>query len=171
MAKGGNYTWAAISSKTAADMYGLTILAKSIQDSEHNQTRFLVLQHYLGDHHAKFPRQPVPGFLSDSPSRGAVNTEWKSLVGFTVDHNTPGALADALTVFSAFKLNLLGIYSRPRQDRLWQYFFFLEFAGRRDTEGGSVFDALQNLKTHTANYRFYGSWRGQSTVRLDVGSD
>jgi prephenate dehydratase len=39
----GDPTKAAISSSLAADIYGLKIFRKNIEDAEHNTTRFLVM--------------------------------------------------------------------------------------------------------------------------------
>src|SRR5262249_56331627 len=43
IAEAGDKTRAAIASRLAAEIYGLTILAEDIEDESHNTTRFIVL--------------------------------------------------------------------------------------------------------------------------------
>jgi prephenate dehydratase len=132
---------AAIASSLAADIHDLDILARGIEDREDNTTRFFILRKGI-DRKAKETHNPS-----------------KSLISFTVDHRSPGALADVLECFRRAKLNLTSINSRPTKVVPFQYIFFVEFEGSRlrDTDG-RVEKALSELKEHTQSWRWLGSW-------------
>ena len=148
-------TAAAISSKIAADVHGLDVLARGIEDREDNTTRFFILRKLANESVAK------QSCLVDTTDGGECR-DWKSLVSFTIDHKCPGALADALMVFKTFGLNLTSINSRPSRIRPWHYIFFVEFQGRRERDGqGSVNQALEKLSETTEDWRWLGSWENR----------
>jgi len=132
---------AAIASKLAAEIHNLDILADGIEDREDNTTRFLILRKGIDE----------AGNESNGPT--------KSLISFTVCHNSPGALADVLECFRHYKLNLTSINSRPTRVVRFQYIFFAEFEGSRlhDPEG-RVEGALKSLEKYTQSWRWLGSW-------------
>ena len=143
-------TTAAISSKIAAEVHGLDVLAKGIEDREDNTTRFFILQKAV---------DAANGSCVTAPTDDENGQGWKSLVLFTIDHKSAGALADALMVFKTFGLNLTSINSRPSRIRPWHYIFFVEFQGRRELNGkGTVNQALEKLKETTEDWRWLGSW-------------
>lgn len=132
---------AAIASSLAADIQGLDILARGIEDREDNTTRFFIIRKGI-DEKAKETCNPT-----------------KSLISFTVDHRSPGALADVLECFRKAKLNLTSINSRPTKVVPFQYIFFVEFEGSRLKDpDGRVEDALSGLKEHTQSWRWLGSF-------------
>lgn len=150
---------AAISSKVAAHVHGLGILAKGIEDRDDNTTRFFVLC------------QGPEGLRS--PENELTKTDrnedpWKTLVAFTINHQSPGALADALMVFKTYDLNLTSINSRPSRISPWHYIFFVEIEGKREPSGvGKVNEALERLKATTEGCRWHGSWRNR--MNLPIG--
>ncbi|KAI1500477.1 Prephenate dehydratase-domain-containing protein [Biscogniauxia marginata] len=117
---------AAISSAAAAELLGLDVLARDVEDRADNTTRFFVLRKGT---EVGIPPSP-PGEKRDEDDDGSDNTttdpdpdsdsddailaRTKSLVSFTVPHRSPGALADVLGCFRAAGLNLTSIGSRPR---------------------------------------------------------
>lgn len=132
---------AAIASSLAAEIHGLDVLARRIEDREDNTTRFFILRKGI-DEKLKETRNPT-----------------KSLVSFTVNHRSPGALADVLECFRKAGLNLTSINSRPTKLVPFQYIFFVEFEGSRLRDpDGRVERALGGLKEHTQSWRWLGSW-------------
>lgn len=134
-------TSAAIASGLAADIHGLDFLAKGIEDRADNTTRFFILRKGR-DASATDPSVPS-----------------KSMVSFTVDHRTPGALAAVLDCFNKYQVNLTSINSRPTAVVPFQYIFFVEFEGSYLSEPeGRVAGALGNLDKYTQSWRWLGSW-------------
>ena len=146
---------AAISSKIAAEVHGLDVLASGIEDREDNTTRFFILRKPADESAAQ--QCCVTERAGSDKDR-----DWKSLVLFTIDHKSPGALADALTVFKTFGLNLTSINSRPSRIRPWHYIFFVEFHVRAESDGrGSVNQALEKLSETSEEWRWLGSWENR----------
>lgn len=150
---------AAISSGIAAEVYGAEVLAEGIESRGDNETRFFVIR-------KGGPGAGADGEEQDDGGDGgdALDTH-KSLVTFTVDHDDPGALAQSLSVFSRFGLNLTSINTRPSGVEKWNYVFFVEVKGRRrrvkggdDQDGGKVNGALKALSGVCREWRFLGSW-------------
>ena len=94
----------AVASMLAADLYGLEILAESIETYKQNFTRFIVFDDAL------------------EVDRSQVN---KSSMCFTLPH-TPGSLAYVLTILSFYGMNLTRIQSLPIPGQEWQYFFYVD---------------------------------------------
>ena len=141
---------AAISSKVAAGVHGLDVLAQGIEDRDDNTTRFFFIRN------GTRPEDPTKQL---SWQRETDAQAWKTLVAFTINHNSAGALADALMVFKTYVLNLTSINSRPSRINPWHYIFFIEFGGRKEEDGkGNVAEALKHLATVTEGCRWHGSW-------------
>jgi prephenate dehydratase len=134
-------TSAAIASSLAAKIHSLDVLAKGIEDRPDNTTRFLIIRRGV-DESAK---------SNDAKS--------KSLISFTIDHRSPGSLAQVLDSFREYGLNLTSINSRPTKVVPFQYIFFVEFEGSRlfDPEG-RVKGALEKVEKHVQSWRWLGSW-------------
>ena len=94
----------AVASTLAAELYGLDILAESIETYKQNFTRFLILDDEL------------------KVNKAAIN---KASMCFTLAH-TPGSLAHVLTILSFYGMNLTRIQSLPIPGQEWQYFFYVD---------------------------------------------
>ena len=94
----------AVASLLAADLYGLEVLAESIETYKQNFTRFLVFDE---------------AFEVD---KERIN---KASMCFTLPH-TPGSLAHVLTILSFYGMNLTRIQSLPIPGQEWQYFFYVD---------------------------------------------
>ena len=141
-------TWAAIANELAADMYGIDLLGRNIEDRDDNTTRFLIIG----------TDKEVPDDWSLRKQTLAA-TGTKSFVSFTVPHTSPGALADVLGCFREFNLNLTSINSRPSLLMPFQYIFFVEFEGHRyDDPDGRVKGALDKIERVAQSLRWLGSW-------------
>lgn len=156
---------AAISSAMAADLTGLHVLARDIEDREDNTTRFFVLRRGLTSEGSC-----IPGIIETRKSRGgdekgnegkglSLLSRTKSLVSFTVPHRSPGALADVLECFRRGGLNLTSINSRPSLNEPFQYVFFVEFEGHKFQDpDGRVKGVLESVGKVAQSWRWLGSW-------------
>jgi len=154
---------AALSSEIAAELFGLDVLAKEINDKKGNSTRFFVIRRKDDD---GMPSTTTPATTTPPPSVSSNANNWKSLVTFTIEHSNPGALANCLTVFSSHGINLTSINTRPSGVRNWHYVFFVEFKGRKTEENGEdgdadVDQALRELDKVCRGWRWLGSWENR----------
>ncbi|KAI7525853.1 PDT-domain-containing protein [Hortaea werneckii] len=160
-------TSAAISSRIAAELNGLDVLAQGIEDNEGNSTRFFVVRRQQSQASDGAVR-PVNSITAEDRQetttaedhQGEKTAEFKTLVSFTVDHGEPGALADCLEIFKKYGLNLTSINTWPSGEAAWHYIFFVEFMGRKlaGEQGGAVNEALQELDRVAKSWRWLGSW-------------
>lgn len=95
----------AISSKLAADKYGLNILAESIETNKMNYTRFLI----LSENGQNVPAEKVN----------------KASIHFTVTHEF-GSLSKILSILSFYEINMAKIQSMPIPGKDWEYMFFVD---------------------------------------------
>jgi chorismate mutase/prephenate dehydratase len=126
---------AAIAGQTAAEIYGLKVLAAEIEDRSDNTTRFLVLGRKLF-----------------TPS-GEDRTTLLVSVGHT---NAPGALQRLLEPLARYRISMTRIESRPSHRRKWDYVFFIDFEGHADEP--HVAKALAELKRRSSLFRILGSY-------------
>ena len=127
----GDLSYAAIASEEAARSFGLIVLAKNIQTSSANTTRFLILS-----------RTETP-----------LATPSKATVVFTVK-NEVGALVRVLASFAESGLNMSRIESRPMPETPFQYFFSADFEGSMDAEHLSR--AMEAARPYTCELRLLG---------------
>jgi len=124
---------AAIASTRAAEIYGMQIITKEIEDNPNNFTRFFIL--------AK----------QDSPPSGNDKTS----IVFSVKHR-PGALYEFLKELTARHINLTKIESRPTRQKPWEYNFYLDFEGHRQDKAAQ--EALDNLERTSLFVKVLGSY-------------
>jgi prephenate dehydratase len=127
---------AAIASARAAEIYGGTILASSVEDHQQNFTRFLLL--------AASDVQPV------EPAR-----RWKTSLMLRLP-DKPGALFRALSAFAMFDIDLSKIESRPIEGRPWEYAFYVDVIGRRSE--APMERAISNLEEMADELHVLGSY-------------
>lgn len=124
---------AAIASARAADIYGMKIIAREIEDNTSNFTRFFILAEH------------------DSPLTGGDKTS----IVFSVPHK-PGSLYSFLDILAENKVNLTKIESRPTRRKAWEYNFYLDFEGHRDDTG--VKQVLGKLEEKAIFIKVLGSY-------------
>ena len=128
---------ACVASLKAAEIYGLTVLAKGIQDNDRNITRFIV----------------VSKLMETGPEADKISLYLK------VSHQ-PGTLYHALEAFSRYHLNLLKIESRPIKNQIWEYGFFIDLAGNVEEE--RVQEALREIWPLCLEWKLLGNYIGQA---------
>jgi chorismate mutase/prephenate dehydratase len=124
---------AAIASARAAEIYGMKILVRSIEDNPNNYTRFFIL----------------------SKQESEPSGDDKTSIVFSVKHK-PGALYDALNELATRKINLTKIESRPTRQKPWEYNFYVDFEGYYKDK--AVQDALRGLENAAIFVKILGSY-------------
>ena len=124
---------AAIASIEAAQVYGLNVIRKGVQDIAHNTTRFLV----IGE--------------NDAAPTGKDRTS----ILFSIKDRV-GALYSMLAPFYQNKINLTKIESRPSKRKAWDYYFFVDFEGHRLDK--NVKRALSRLEDMCKYLKILGSY-------------
>jgi chorismate mutase/prephenate dehydratase len=124
---------AAICPEIAAEIYGLPLIAKKVEDSPYNRTRFLVIGR----------NEPAPSGKD------------KTSIFFSVRHKA-GALLRSMAAFDAHNINLTMIESRPTKQMPWEYVFFIDFQGHIRDE--AVSHALKLLEEQSLFVTILGSY-------------
>jgi prephenate dehydratase len=139
VAEQGDRAAAAVLSPRAAGVFGLSVLAESIQDVPENRTRFLVLARSDGS----VPR----------PARS--QAPFRTTLAFGV-RNEPGTLLRALHVFADRSINLSKLESRPSRDAAWEYVFWADLD--TSSEAPECAAALDELASVATMVRVFGSY-------------
>ena len=124
---------AAIASELAAEIYGLKVLAKSVQDMADNYTRFFIIGKSFSKRTGK-DRTSIMVSIKDKP----------------------GALYRLLQPFDNFHVNLSNIESRPSKKKAWDYLFFVDVEGY--AEDKNVKDALEAVAREAGSVKVLGSY-------------
>lgn len=133
VAEDGDKSQAAIASKRAADVYGLEVIEKGVNQADSNSTRFIIVTN-----------QKV--FLKSAS---------KISICMEIPHET-GALYHLMSHFIYNGLNMTKIESRPIEDRNWEYRFFIDFEG--NLSDSAVKNALRGLREEAKLLRILGNY-------------
>lgn len=126
---------AAIAGDTAAQVYGLQLLAREIEDRSDNTTRFLIIGRKLLE------------------ASGADKT---TLLVSGSSTDAPGALHRLLEPLAKSGISMTRIESRPSRRRKWDYVFFIDIEGHASDP--KVARALKSLKSRASLFRVIGSY-------------
>ncbi|HEY5774589.1 MAG TPA: prephenate dehydratase [Xanthomonadales bacterium] len=136
---------AAISSQSAAEIYGVPVLFARIEDRADNATRFLVIG-----------RQLLTPSGDDKTSLLLAGDEG------------PGALHSLLTPLARHSLNMSRIESRPARAGRWSYVFFIDVDGHAETE--PLKSALAEMQEQASLTRVLGSYPKAISNMLVTGN-
>ena len=134
VAESGDLTQAAISPPLAAETYGLEVLARDVEDEEHNTTRFVVLSREL---------------VEAPPGNGPVVTSFI----FNV-RNLPAALYKALGGFATNGVNMTKLESYMVGGHFTATQFLAEVDGHPEDPG--LKRALEELSFFTTDVKILG---------------
>lgn len=129
---------AAIASLRAAEIYGLDIIKKEINDKNNNHTKFIVIGKGL-------------------ESYKECN---KVTVVFSLDDKA-GTLYNLLRHFAENDINMIKIESRPSKNEPWQYLLYVDFEGNIENEG--VKKAIKLIEEKSEYFKLLGCYEGVST--------
>ncbi len=124
---------AAIASELAASLYDLSVLQRRIEDHPNNFTRFLIIG-----------KRSAPATAAD-----------KTSILFSIKDRV-GALHRMLLPFAERKINLTKIESRPSKKKVWEYVFYVDFAGHANEPRAR--EALAALQEDCIFLKILGSY-------------
>lgn len=124
---------AAIASETAAELYGLTISNRNIEDEPDNTTRFLVI-----------------GKQAALPSGNDLTSLLISV------RNKPGSLYQMLQHIAKHGVSMTRIESRPSRQGVWDYLFYIDVEGHLDEP--HVAAALTDMDNDAIAVKVLGSY-------------
>lgn len=131
----------AISSRLAAEKYGLHVVAESIETNKMNYTRFLILAEN--------------GFIVPEEK---VN---KASVYFSLAHRI-GSLSKILSILSYYDINLAKIQSMPIVGKDWEYLFYVDVEIHDYT---MYHKSLEAIRPFTASLGILGEYeKGLSVI-------
>jgi prephenate dehydratase len=119
----------AIATELAAEIYGLEVLERDMEDHAQNVTRFVVV----------------------GKQKAARTGRDKTSIACFIRENQPGSLLEILQEFASRGINLTKIESRPTKKVLGEYYFFIDIEGHVDDPQvgaaiGSLVGKLRELK-------------------------
>jgi prephenate dehydratase len=134
VAESGDETQAALASRLAADVYGLSILAENVEDEAHNTTRFVILSREA----------------TRAPSRnGPVITSFVFRV-----RNLPAALYKAMGGFATNGVNMTKLESYQLGGQFYATQFYADVEGHPDDP--PLRRALEELEFYSTELRILG---------------
>jgi prephenate dehydratase len=129
--------WAALGAESAAGLYGAALLRQGVEDEPDNVTRFV--------------------WVAPEGTTASGQGLWRTSVVFSeLGEDHPGALVDALQVFSDREINLTRIESRPLRRGLGRYQFFIDIEGAAADD--PLAEAIRALSSKAETVRVLGSW-------------
>ncbi len=124
---------AALSARTCAELYGLGILADSVQDKSNNYTRFICV--------ARTP-EIYPG-----ADRTSI---------MLVTPHKPGALYNVLSRINALGLNLLKLESRPIPEKEFEFMFYFDI--EVSAYAPELIELISELESDSEQFKYLGTY-------------
>lgn len=123
-----------IGPKQMAQFFPLIVIAKDIQDIKQNTTYFCTIQH-----DQVIPDTQLPLYAT---------------IACSTEKDEPGSLMQVLSVFSQYGINLTKILSRPSQNDLGGYIFYIECELQMDVH--QFEEVLTNIQSYTVFFKHLG---------------
>lgn len=133
VSESGRTDAAALSSRFCADLYGLKMLEKAVQDRDNNYTRFICISKKL---------QILPG--AD-----------KTSVMMVIGHK-PGELYKILSKFYMLGINLTKLESRPISERDFEFMFYFDLETSVYSE--KFIHLMSELNERCEEFKYLGSY-------------
>lgn len=143
IAKEGKKENACIANMKTKEVYRLELLKKNINNEEENYTRF---------------------FIISSEDTVIDGSDKISIV--TSANNESGALIGLLQIFYKYGLNMVNLKSRPRVNKPWEYYFYIDFEGNMSSE--KVKMALEEIREKSNYLQILGNYK---LYNLEIYSD
>jgi len=124
---------AAIASNMSAQVYGLNVLSRAVEDMTDNYTRFFI--------------------IARETARKTGRDKTTIMVSIK---DKPGALLQILRPFEKEKINLTNIESRPSRKKVWDYYFFVDFEGHMNDK--KVKKAVVAVEREAGSVKVLGSY-------------
>ena len=133
VAESGRNDIAALSSRSCAELYGLSVLASAVQDAGNNHTRFIC----IGKDLQIFPGADRTSIMLTTPHR-------------------PGSLYRIMARINALGINMTKLESRPLPDRDFEFMFYFDL----DTPVYSpkLVQLMADLESLCETFRYLGSY-------------
>ena len=133
-AEKGDKSVAVLCSAECAEVYGLTVLERGVQDEASNYTRFIC----IGKNVEIFSGSDKISVMTTLPHR-------------------PGGLVNVLNGFAAQGLNLTKIESRPVPNTDFEFMFYFDFEG--EVNRPEVLDLIASLENNSDKFVFLGAYK------------
>ena len=125
---------ACIANMKTKEVYGLELLKKNINNEEENYTRFFII----------------------SNEKAVIDGSDKISI-VTSANNESGALIGLLQIFYKYGLNMVNLKSRPRANKPWEYYFYIDFEGNMSSE--KVRMALEEMREKSNYLQILGNYK------------
>ncbi|MDQ3001189.1 MAG: hypothetical protein M3Y08_08005 [Fibrobacterota bacterium] len=157
----------AIASAYASELYHLKVLKRNLQNQPNNFTRFLAVAKKPLSARPRSDKVGSDKVGSDKVGSGKIGSGkadfptgtaagFKTSIAFMPSRNQVGILFNILGVFALRRIDLLKIESRPNPLSPFEYWFYVDFAGRMgDPE---VDQALAQLQGMVSKLKILGSY-------------
>lgn len=125
---------ACIANMETREMYNLELLQPDINNEKENFTRFFIVSN--------------KNLICENSEKISVITSTK---------NESGALMKLLKVFSDYGLNMVNLKSRPKANKPWEYYFYIDFEGNLEEE--NVEKALKEIREKSIYLQILGNYK------------